>query len=159
MRQAVNVYRSPHHAVVESTSLLVGRGRVANGWALLLRADVPEADLGRAVLDGIRRSGAMEGTELPVVAPGSTVASAALGYGSDNAMLAAGVSSAIVGVKDGFWKVTPMINDGPGHGFGGRHEAPPATHDGPWDPSALGAAVRAALDAAAALGYQARSGG
>lgn len=152
MRQAVNVYRSQGDLVVESTSMLSGRGRVADGWTQTLPVGTSDAELGAAVLEGIDRSGVIEAGALPTGGPGTTPGSAALGYDTEDAMLADGVPSATVGVKDERWKVTPMINEGPGRGYAGRAEAAPTTHDGPWPPEPLGAAVRSALDAAATLG-------
>lgn len=151
MRKAVNVYRSEEATVVESTSMLSGGGRVADGWTEVVPADEVSAErLGEAVLAGLEQSGSITREQLPPLgATGATPGSVALGFETENAMLGAGVSSVGVAVKDSRWKVTPMRNEGPGRGFAGHPDAPPVTHAGDWSPADLGAEVLAGLDASA----------
>lgn len=145
MRQAVEVYRSGDHCIVESTSMVVRGSRVANGWAKSTPADDPE-QVGRMVRAGLERSGVMEREQLPAFAPGTTPASEAAGFASEDAMMAAGTSSAAVGLRDGRWKVTPVVNMGPGQAWTGHADAPEVFHEGEWSDEELGAVVLRALD-------------
>lgn len=152
MRKAVNVYRSADEIAVESTSMVAGRGRMADGWTEVVPADAAPERLGEAVLAGLEVSGVIEPEALPPIGgAGATPGARALGYETEAAMQAAGVASASVGHKGGY-KVTPMVNEGAGRGFSGSPEAPPVEHEGDWSASEIGSAVLAALDAAAELG-------
>ncbi|CAM4127116.1 hypothetical protein [Janibacter anophelis] len=151
MRKAVNLYRSTEGIAVESTSMLAGGGRVADGWTQVVGSDEATAErVGEAVLAGIERSGAIGVEALPPLGgTEATPGSRALGFETENAMLAAGVASVAVGLKGSRWKVTPMRNEGAGRGFASHPDASPVSHDGEWSAADLGAAALSALDSAA----------
>lgn len=152
MRQAVDVFRTSDMLIVESTSMQVRGPRVADGWVETVPVSaLSSVGVGEVVRAALENSGVIDREDAPASAPGVTVASRTGGFASEDAMLAAGVSSAGVGLKAGVWKVTPMVNMGPGQGWAGLAEAPRSTHEGEWSDEELGAAVLRALDDAQAL--------
>lgn len=151
MKKSVDVYRLDERLILESTSKLRGL-RVSNGWVVGVPVhEVTVARLGEVVVEGLERSDEIASEDLPVVPQGATVASEAAGFASEDAMLAAGVTSAAVDLRGSEWEVVPMVNMGPGKGWSGHADAPEVTHEGEWSAEELGAAVLEALDTAARL--------
>ncbi len=147
----VDVYRSEDWIVIESTSKLRAL-RTSNGWRHVAPArGLSASKVGEIVIAALDESGVITAEELPVLPQGATVASEAAGFTSEDAMLAAAVESAGILLRDGRWKVIPMVNMGPGKGWSGHADAPEVTHEGEWSVEELGAAVLEALDAAARL--------
>lgn len=150
--RSVTVYRTEDLVVVASISRVEGGLRQQDGWSQVSAIrSLNSAELGTVVLSGVERSGVIAANELPVVPRGSTVAAEAGGFSSEDAMLAAGVTSAAVDLRGSEWEVVPMVNMGPGKGWSGHEDAPEVTHEGEWSAEELGAAVLEALDAAARL--------
>lgn len=148
-RRSVAVYRSPEQIVVVSRSRVEGSGFAADGWFALVGCHVPAPELGAAVREGVGRCRVISPDELPPLGgTGRTVASDALGYPSENAMLADGVPSVDVGLRDEEWDVGALVNQGAGRGWSGHPDLPEVVHQGDWPDAELGAAVIAGLDAA-----------
>lgn len=125
---------------------------VANGWVdSLPLSQVNGKSVGDTVMAALERSGEIDSEGLPAMPRGATVASEAVGSDSEDAMLAAGVSSAAVSLKGDQWSVIPAVNMGPGKGWSGHPHAPRIRHEGEWSAEELGAAVLEALDAAERL--------
>lgn len=154
MNQEVQVFRSPSGLVVASMSLVPRRGYFMDGWTRgLPRDDSSPQAVGDAVLDGLAHNGTITVDELPALGgTGATVASLALGYETEDAMLADGASHVHLFIKRGTWHVTPMVNEGPGKGWSGHEDAPAVVREAEdWVAEDLGATVLAALDAAERL--------
>lgn len=148
-RQSVGVFRSAGAYLVDSTSMSESGGLVSNGWVSRQPVEGSSAlRVGEAVLAGLEQSGEIASEDLPTVATSSKVASVELGFASEDAMLAAGVPMATVGLRDGHWRIGPMVNMGPGKGWSGHSNAPKIRHQGEWSAEELGAAVVEALDTA-----------
>lgn len=151
-RRLVDVFRGPESIVVESASVSDSGGWVANGWIEVVSLhEATDMRVGELVNMALERSGAIATEDLPAVPRGATVASEAAGFASEDAMLAAGVSSVAITLKNAQWSIIPAVNMGPGKGWSGHADAPRVRHEGEWSVEELGAGVLEALDAAELL--------
>ncbi|MFX4287919.1 hypothetical protein ACQBJO_15380 [Janibacter sp. G349] len=154
MRQEVRLFRTQTGLVVASVSFVPQRGFFMDGWTTVLPEDAwSAAEVGEAVLAGLEHGGTITFEDLPPLGgTGATPASLALGYETENALLAAGAAHVVVWIKKGTWWVTPMVNEGAGRGWAGHADAPAVSHEGEhWPAEDLGASVNAALDTVVAI--------
>lgn len=158
-RHNAQVFRVNDRLVVASVSKVYDGALVEDGWTRVLDAlscPGPWAELpgdsrwSRHMGAAVREALAHRGTpaDRAGFTPGRNPSSAALGFATDNKMPREQVALATVRLRGEDWRIVPLVNEGPGRGFGATSTAPVFGHTGPLTDAELGAAVLAALDAA-----------